>query len=448
MARRGDGHTVADMPGPMLLHDVVVGPRNVAAYEGVVPPAQLADVRARAEPLRGLRVLHLSATPYGGGVSELLRSTVPLLRALGIDAEWKVITGDPQFFEATKTIHNALQGSSRGLDDAQREAYLQTSEANAEALDDGWDVVVAHDPQTAAMRAFSPDADARWVWRCHIDTSAPNPEVWAFLRPYLEPFDAAVFTMEEFVPPDFPVADLRLIPPAIDPLNPKNLRLPDTTARQVLGWIGVDLGRPLMTQVSRFDPWKDPFGVVEAYRLVREEVPGLQLAMVGAMALDDPEAWDLHRRLQDEAAHDPLIRVFTNLTGVGNIEVNAFQRLSNVVVQKSIREGFGLVVSEAMWKGTPVVAGRAGGIPMQVGDGPGAGGVLVDGVEVTARAVTELLLDPDRAEKLGARGRRRVRARFLISRLVSDWLALFGTMVGSETAAARLSAPAVTGGGS
>ncbi len=420
------------MSAPMLLHDVVVGPRDLAAYEGVVPAAALADVRARAERLRGLHVLHLSATPYGGGVSELLRSSVPLLRALGIDAQWKVITGETAFFEATKTIHNALQGAPDGLDDEQREGYLRTSERNAAALSDGWDIVVAHDPQTLAMRAFWPEADERWIWRCHIDTSSPNPDVWAFLRPYLEPFDAAVFTMQEFAPPDLPVADLHLIPPAIDPLNPKNLRLPDTTARQVLAWIGIDLGQPLMTQVSRFDPWKDPFGVLEAYRLVREEVPGLQLAMVGSMALDDPQAWDLHRRLQEQSAKDPRIRVFTNLTGVGNIEVNAFQRLSDVIVQKSIREGFGLVVSEAMWKGTPVVAGRAGGIPMQVGEGPGAGGVLVDGVEPTARAVTELLLDPDRAERLGARGRRRVRARFLLPRLISDWLDVFDTMVAAR----------------
>lgn len=421
------------MPAPMLLHDVVVGPRDLGAYEGVVAPSALADVRARAERLRGLRVLHLSATPYGGGVSELLRSSVPLLRALGIDAQWKVITGEPAFFEATKTIHNALQGATDGLDDAQRESYLRTSEHNAAALADGWDIVVAHDPQTAAIRAFWPDGDERWIWRCHIDTSSPNPDVWAFLRPYLEPFDAAVFTMHEFVPPDLPVANLHLIPPAIDPLNPKNLRLPDTTARQVLAWIGIDLGQPLMTQVSRFDLWKDPFGVLETYRIAREEVVGLQLAMVGSMALDDPQAWDLHRRLQEASAKDPRIHVFTNLTGVGNIEVNAFQRLSDVIVQKSIREGFGLVVSEAMWKGTPVVAGRAGGIPMQVGEGPGAGGVLVDGVEPTARAVIELLLDPDRAEKLGARGRRRVRARFLLPRLISDWLDLFGTMVETGT---------------
>jgi trehalose synthase len=233
--------------------------------------------------------------------------------------------------------------------------------------------------------------------------------------------------MREFLPPDLPIAHVEIVPPAIDPLSPKNLDIGEQTALQVLSWIGVDLDRPLVTQVSRFDPWKDPLGVIAAYRLAREEVPGLQLALAGSMALDDPEGWEIHREIQRASLGEPLIHVFTNLTGVGNIEVNAFQRLSQVVVQKSIREGFGLVVSEALWKGTPVVAGRAGGIPLQLADG--VGGVLVESIEECAQAIAALLGDPDLAGELGRNGRERVREHFLLPRLILDELTLIRDLV-------------------
>ena len=240
--------------------------------------------------------------------------------------------------------------------------------------------------------------DGRWIWRCHIDTGSPNPAVWAFLRDSLGAYDAAVFTMREFVSPDLPIGLVEIIPPAIDPLSPKNLALPESTARQILDWIGMRLDRPIITQVSRFDPWKDPLGVIAAYRAVRRAIPGVQLALVGSMALDDPEGWDVYRQIQAAAADDPFIRLFTNLNGVGNIGVNAFQMLSDVVVQKSLREGFGLVVSEALWKGTPVVAGRAGGIPLQMADG--TAGLLVDSVAECASAITDLLQHPNHASAL------------------------------------------------
>jgi trehalose synthase len=283
-------------------------------------------------------------------------------------------------------------------------------------------VVVVHDPQPAAILPLRGKGESSWIWRCHIDTASPNPEVWAFLRSYLDGYDAAIFTMREFLPPDLPIARVEIVPPAIDPLSPKNLDIGEQTALQVLSWIGIDLDRPLVTQVSRFDPWKDPLGVIAAYRLAREEVPGLQLALAGSMALDDPEGWEIYREIQSASERDPLIHVLTNLTGVGNIEVNAFQRVSQVVVQKSIREGFGLVISEALWKETPVVAGRAGGIPLQLADG--AGGVLVESIEECAQAMVSLLGDRDVAAELAQRGRERVRKHFLIPRLILDELTL------------------------
>ncbi len=405
-----------------MLQLVDVGPRSLKAYRGIAPDNLLDDLLTVAESLKGTRVVHVNATPYGGGVSELLRSTIPILNDLGIVAHWKTISGDERFFEVTKKIHNGLQGGKEDLTEADREAYIGTSGRNAELFEENYDFVFLHDPQPAAILSMRGKGAARWIWRCHIDTSAPNPSVWRFLRGYMEKFDAAVFTMSDFVPPDFPISKVDIIPPAIDPLSPKNMPLADDTARQVLQWIGIELDRPLITQVSRFDPWKDPLGVIEVYRMLREEFPNLQLAMVGSMALDDPEGWEIYHKILEEARADSEIHIFTNLVGVGNVEVNAFQRLSQVIIQKSIREGFGLVVSEAMWKSTPVVAGKAGGIPLQMADG--AGGMLIESSEECASAIRTLLRNPDHAHDLAHRGRERVRHNFLLPRLLLNELRL------------------------
>jgi trehalose synthase len=409
-----------------VLQQVAVGQWSLDSYRDVVPEHILEELHEHARALEGARILHINATAYGGGVSELLRSCVPLLRDLGLAVDWKVIAGSPDFYRATKALHNGLQGAPGELVEADRKAYLDCAAENAAILDGGYDFVFVHDPQPAALLALHGRGNARWVWRCHIDTSEPNPATWAFLAPYVAKFDAAVFTMDQFVPPDLPVKRIETIAPAIDPLSPKNLDLGLDTARQILDWIGVELPGRLVTQVSRFDAWKDPLGVIAAYRLVREEISELQLALVGSMALDDPEGWEVYGQVSEHAEDDPAIHLYTNLTGVGNVEVNAFQRLSEVVVQKSIREGFGLVVSESLWKGTPVVAGRAGGIPMQMP--AGVGGLLVDSVEGCAAAMLELLNDRELAAELGRSGRARVREHFLLPRLMMEELRLLATL--------------------
>ncbi|MEW5848616.1 MAG: glycosyltransferase [Myxococcota bacterium] len=409
-----------------MLDLVDVGTRSLDAYRGIAPDIQLEKLREAARGLHGARVLHVNATPYGGGVSEVLRSVIPILNDLGLVADWRIISGDDAFFQVTKVMHNGLQGAARSLTQAEKDIYLANSRSNAKAFREEYDFIFVDDPQPAALLSMRGKGHAHWVWRCHIDTSAPNPEVWRFLRPFLEGYDAAIFTMEDFIPAGMPVSRVEVIPPAIDPLSPKNISLAPHTAREVLEWIGVRLDQPLVTQVSRFDPWKDPFGVIAAYRMARDRVPDLQLALVGAFALDDPEGWQLYRQLIAETKVDRNVHLFTNLLGVGNIEVNAFQAMSNVVIQKSIREGFGLVVSEAMWKGTPVVAGRAGGIPLQMADG--VGGILVDTVDQCAEALVALLENPARAKELGVSGRERVREHFLMPRLVLNHLTLMTTL--------------------
>ena len=416
-----------------MLASVDVGASSLASYRGLAPDDLLDAVAEAARALRGARVLHLNATPYGGGVSELLRSAVPLLNDQGLVADWRIISGDEPFFQVTKAIHNGLQGAAVTLSDADKARYLATSRANAAGFDSSsYDFIWVHDPQPAALLEFTGKGDARWIWRSHIDTANANAAIWSFLRPFLAEFDASVFTMAEFVPTDLPTPVAEIIPPAIDPRNPKNLGLPEETARQVLEWIGMRTDRPLVTQVSRFDPWKDPLGVIAACRIARREVPDLQLALVGSMATDDPEGWDIYRQIRAAIAGDKQIHVFTNLIGVGNIEVNAFQALSKVVIQKSLREGFGLSVAEALWKGTPVVAGRAGGIPLQMADD--TGGLLVDSVEECADAIVSLLRNEPQARALGASGRERVRRHFLTPRMVLNELLLMRRLTAGATA--------------
>lgn len=409
-----------------MLETVEVGRRTLDAYRGLAPDPLLDDLAIRAERLRGARILHVNATPYGGGVSELLRAVVPLQRSLGLVADWRIIRGDERFFQVTKTVHNGLQGAAVELSEVQKAVYLENTKENAQAFLEQYDFVFVHDPQPAAILSMRGKGSARWIWRCHIDTSQPNPPIWAFLRPFLGDYDAAIFTMAEFALQDMPIRKIEIIPPAIDPLSPKNLPLPRDTAKQVLDWLGVRDDQRLLTQVSRFDPWKDPLGVIEVFRKIRDEVPDLQLVLAGSLALDDPEGWEIYRAIRAQASGDPSIHVFTNLIGVGNIEVNALQMLSDVVLQKSIREGFGLVVSETLWKGTPVVAGRAGGIPLQMADG--VGGILVDSIDECSAAVCALLADRERARTLAEAGRERVREHFLIPRLVLNELELMGDL--------------------
>jgi trehalose synthase len=311
-----------------MLQLVDVGPRSLQNYRGIVPDNLIDQLFAVAKDLQGVRVAHVNATPYGGGVSELLRSTVPILNDLGLVAEWRTISGDERFFQVTKRIHNGLQGGAEDLTAEDLAAYLSTSRRNAEVFEEEYDFVFLHDPQPAAIASMRDKTSTRWIWRCHIDTSSPNQFTWKFLRPYMSAFDCAVFTMKDFVPPDFPDIKVEVISPAIDPLSPKNMPLADETARQVLQWIGIELDRPLITQVSRFDPWKDPFGVIRVYEMLRKDFPRLQLAMIGSMALDDPEGWQIYAQIMKRAQQDPGIHVFTNLVGVGNVEV---QRLPAIV---------------------------------------------------------------------------------------------------------------------
>ena len=409
-----------------MLQQVDVGVQNPLAYEEFVGRRVMDELRELAAQLRGRRILQLNSTAFGGGVSELLRSMIPLYRGLGLDVQWQVITADERFFGVSKAFHNALQGAQFSISAEVQRIFDMYSGHNASLLEGDYDYIIAHDPQTVAIRRLHGADGARWAWRCHIDTSRPDREVLEYLAPFMLEYDALIFTMEEFVPRALEHPRVAVMAPGIDPLSPKNMPIPERMCRQIARWMGVDLERPLLTQVSRFDPWKDPEGVVRVYRAVREEVPGLQLALLGSMAMDDPEAWGIYEALLEQTRGDPDIHVATNLTGVSSVEINAFQRQSDVVIQKSTREGFGLVVSETLWKGTPVVAGRAGGIPLQMQDG--VGGFLAGTDSEFVERLLYLLRTPGEAVRIGAAGREHVRENFLITRLLRDEMQLLASL--------------------
>ena len=407
--------------GPSGPQPVALKRKALESYRRVVGDEAIGEIRELARELQGLRVLELSSTATGGGVAEMLASLVPLECDLGLDAEWRVIAGARGFFEVTKKLHNGMQGMAVELDEREFEQYLAHNHAQAEHLRGSWDVAIVHDPQPAPICTFAHERAQRWAWRCHIDSSTPHEPVWERLRPYVEHHDRAVFTLPEFVPADLR-APVSTIVPAIDPLSSKNRELPGYLARETAAELGIDLSRPLLLQVSRFDPWKDPVGVVEVWRRVRETFGSLQLALVGAMATDDPDGWHIYREVEQHTRGDRDCFLLTNQMGVASHEVNSLQRMADVAIQKSIREGFGLIVSETLWKGTPMVAGRAGGIPIQLEDG--VSGYLAESVDEFAERVTGLLEDADAARELGACGRAAVRERFLLPRLLGDQLRL------------------------
>jgi trehalose synthase len=405
-----------------VLQEVALGQRSLADYTHIVGKETVAEIRELAEKLEGKRVLHVSATAFGGGVSEILYTIVPLMRDIGLDAHWHVILGREEFFNVTKLMHNSLQGDEQAISDQQWEVFEAYNAMNAQGLEAGWDVVIVHDPQPAGLFANVPDKSRHWIWRCHIDLSTPNPSTLDRLRPLVEGYEASVWHMQQYVPAGI-VDGVRIVPPAIDPLSPKNMALSPDDAAFVCDQFGIDPERPLICQVSRFDPWKDPMGVIDCYRAVKEKVPEVQLALVGSMATDDPEGWDFFNRTVAHADGDPDIKILNNLNNVGAIEVNAFQSQADVCMQKSTREGFGLTVTEALWKGRPTIGGDVGGIPLQIEDG--VSGYLVSSAEEAAARTLGILEDPELAKRLGKAGKEHSRKNFLSPRLLRDWLRIF-----------------------
>lgn len=413
-----------------MLQNVEIQTVSLEDYRPIVDDEVIEQIRAQAKPLKGATVLHINATAFGGGVAEILQALASLMRDVGLDARWQIIEGADEFFDVTKSMHNGLQGMDLPFTNEMKTIWQRYNELNAKKFEGHYDIVVVHDPQPAGLLHFTGGQNANhWIWRCHIDTSHPNADYWDFMAPYLNEYPAAVFTLEQYVGPGVDFKHLATITPTIDPLSPKNTAIDPATADEIVTRYGFDTQRPLLVQVSRFDPWKDPLGVIDAYRMVKNRIPEVQLALVGSMASDDPEGWDYYDKTVRHAGEDYDVRILHNFHGVGNEEVNAFQAAADVVIQKSTREGFGLVVTEALWKEKPVIGGKVGGIPLQVLDGQT--GFLVESVEECADKMLYLLENPAEAGKLGQAAREHVRRNFLTPHHLANYLQLFNQLLTS-----------------
>ncbi len=393
----------------------------LAAYEGIVGAAVVKQLRMLGEKLAGIRIVHVNSTREGGGVAEILDWMTPLMRELGLDARWEVIHGDARFFEITKAIHNGLQGKPVNLSAKDWRIHKDVNEQNMERLRPvlaDADIVIVHDPQPAALLGLCPERTGKWIWRAHIDISRPFRPVWKFLRGLVGKYDASVFHMAEFAQP-LPHPRF-LIPPSIDPLSEKNRDLSREELESVRAGFGLDPSRPLLVQVSRFDRFKDPVGVVQAYRLVRKVAP-VQLVLAGGGATDDPEGKAVLDDVMEAVGGDPDIHVLL-LPPDSHKTVNALQRLADIILQKSTREGFGLTVTEGLWKAKPVIGGDVGGIRLQVVNRHT--GFLVNTPEGAAHRIRYLLHHRDRIRQIGETGREFVREHFLLTRHLRDGLTM------------------------
>ena len=414
-----------------MFGSVPITAKSLDDYRTVVDDGQVEKIRSLADPLRGARVLHLSVSAFGTGVAELLTSLVPLMSDVGLDARWQLLRVTDEFQHVSKALYSGLGGSFVQWTPEMEDLWLSYSLMNARLFEGTYDFVVVHDPQPAPLLSHIVQVEGKrpngkWVWDCHLDLGEAQPEIWEDLRHYVTVYDAVVFTSKMFVKDDVRGPHVTVIGPAIDPLSPKNVDLAESTIKTVLERYGVDARRPIICQVCRFDAWNDPLGVIDAYKLAKRGVPELQLVLVAAMLVEDSETVSYYERCARRAGEDADVHLLSMLNNIGNTEVNVFQRASRVVVQKSIRKGFGLGIAEALWKGRPVVAGRVGGFPLQVTDG--VTGYLVDTVAECAEKIVFLIQHPAVADRMGRAGREQVRSTLPITRCLRNYLELFDSI--------------------
>jgi len=404
--------------------------RDIRDYTGIVGYEKVENIVKLADQVKELSVTHVNSTAFGGGVVEILSNIVPLMNSLGIKTEWEVLEAPQEFFNVTKRIHHALQGAALDLKKEHINLYYEVLRHNVEnILDLRGEVVVVHDPQPLGIRLFTQDYRV-WVWRCHIDLSNPYKPVLNFIFSILKQYNASIFHMKEYIHPETPTPVKYVMPPSIDPLSDKNKPLSESTIQRILSKYDVDPERPILVQVARFDPWKDPIGAIKVYRLVKKKIPNVQLLLIAAMASDDPEGWIYYEKAVRFAGEDYDIHFLTNLIGVGPLEVNAFQRAATVVLQMSIREGFGLSVAEALWKKKPVVARGVGGIKLQIVDG--VTGYLIKSVEEAAEKTIYLIRNSNVRKRLGENGYKHVLENFTIISHLEKYLKILAEMSRSK----------------
>lgn len=392
---------------------------NLEDYRKIVGNEVIKNIYKKADTLRGKHVLYINSTYQGGGVAEILNSLIPLMNSAGVDAGWRILHGTPDFFTITKKFHHALQGAKINLTKIKKQIYEETNEAFSTYTHIKHDAVMIHDPQPLPLIKFY-EKRQPWIWRCHVDLSKPNPEILDFLKEYIARYDLLILSSEKYRIKNLPV-EQRVIHPAIDPLSPKNKGISKSVISKYLKKFGIKTDKPLITQVSRFDKWKDPLGVIDVFKTVRKEVD-CRLVLCGSKAIDDPESQGIFNKVMLKAKNFVRNGEVILITTENHILVNSLQRSSAVVIQKSLREGFGLSVTEALWKGKPVVASNVGGIPIQIKDGRNGFLVGPHDTEKFAEKIIEILQEPELAKEMGENGKEMVKEKFLITRLISDHL--------------------------
>lgn len=399
---------------------------RLSDYIEIIGESVIKELYILAERLGNCTVQNINSTAVGGGVAEILHRMLPLLNELGVSTTWDVIKGGEHFFQVTKKIHNALHGRQVEFTQEDWDVFAETTRFNIETIDIVGDIIYVHDPQPIGLIKKRQKTNKKWIWRCHVDFSSPDPNVWRFLKKFIEQYDVSVFSAPQFSKP-LKTRQV-LISPSIDPLSPKNRELSDSEIEAVLARFNIDPELPMMTQISRFDYLKDPVGVIEVYRLVKRNID-CQLILAGGGATDDPEGEAVLAKVKETAGDDPHIHIIL-LPPASDIEINALQRASAVVLQKSLREGFGLTVAEALWKAKPVVASAVGGIPLQIAHK--YSGLLSHTIEGTAFWVKQIIQNPEFGERLGRNGREHIKNNFLITRHIREYLLLFHSLYHAE----------------
>ena len=407
-----------------MLIKIKTKPKKFSQYKKIIHQPLYEEVLKLAKNLKGIRVAHLNATAGVGGVSEVIRSLAPLMNSVGLKTDWFILPSNNQFFTITKEFHNSLQGKKWKLSQRNKKFYLDYLKKAAKGFPaDKYDVLVFHDPQTLALIDFL-DVN-KTIWRCHVDTQKPNRQVWNFLIQYIKKYDKVIFSLKEYSGHAVVRSKIRIVPPAIDALSVKNKKYPGKKARRVILQCGLNIDRPIITQISRFDPWKDPIGVIKAYRLAKKSIAGLQMAYIGFnLTKDDPEAARIYKKTKKAAGNDKDIHLFFDQKDLGDLNIDqfiaAFQTGSDIILQKSIVEGFGLTVTEGMWKGKPVIGGKVGGIKLQIKNGQN--GFLVTNPEDCAKTIVRLFKNPKEAKRVSQSAKESVRTNYLMPRLLRDYL--------------------------
>lgn len=412
-----------------MLQKIGLPEKKLESYKAVIDEPLFQEITGLRHDLHSLRVCHISSTPFGGGISEVLFSIIPLERDIGINADWYTMQADDQIIKIVKMIHNGLQGATCEISNADKQLYLQFNNNIARDFPFGdYDIVIVHSHNLLALPYFAQSAKARWIWRCHLDTSNAGEAIWSFLKSIIAEYHGAIFTLKEFVPLELNMPLVAIVPPAIDPLSLKNRDIPLDQCSDFANDLGLDTSRPILLHVSRLDPWKDPLGTIQCYFLAKEKLPDLQLVIISSLTLDDPETFSTLHLVDREASKDEDVHVYTNIDGIGDIEVNALQRICTVGILKSLREGFGLSVSEILWKQRPVLGSRVGGIPLQL-----SGSLdycLVDDIDECSSKLVKLATDPAFSREMGRTGHETVRKNFLSPRLLRDELKLMLQVMG------------------